>query len=76
MCVSCTLQGLEQGAAAGSASGAVGLLGAGLASIGFRGAADRLVATRVEVVDARWIKLASAAVAIVVLVAVVTVQPL
>jgi hypothetical protein len=76
MCASCALQGLEQGAAAGSASGAVGLLGAGLASIGFRGAADRLVGTRVEWLDGRWIKLASAVVALVVLLAIVALQPL
>jgi hypothetical protein len=44
MCVTCALQGLEQGASAGSASGAVGLLAAGLASVGFRGAATRLLA--------------------------------
>ncbi len=60
------MQGLEQSAAAGSASGAVAMLGAGLAAIGFRGAANRLVATRV---DGRLIALASALVAIAVLLA-------
>jgi hypothetical protein len=71
VCVTCTLQGLEQGAAAGSASGAVGLLAAGLASVGFRGAANRLVA-----VSPRLVAFATSAVAIVVLLAVMALQPL
>jgi hypothetical protein len=71
VCVSCTLQGLEQGAAAGSASGAVGLLAAGLASVGFRGAANRLVA-----VSPRLVAFATGAVAIGVLLTVMPLQPL
>lgn len=76
MCVSCTLQGLEQGAAAGSASGALALLGAGLASIGLRGAADRLVRARVDWLTPGRLKLISAAVTIGVLFAIVALQPL
>lgn len=76
MCVTCTLQGLEQGAAAGSASGALGLLGAGLASLGFQGAANRVAAARVDGLGARWIQTASAVVALVVLMAIVVLQPL
>ena len=71
VCVTCTLQGLEQGAAAGSASGAVGLLAAGLASVGFRGAATRLVG-----LSPRLFAVASGAVALAVLVAVVALLPL
>jgi preprotein translocase subunit Sec61beta len=70
MCVTCTLQGLEQGAAAGSASGGVGLLAAGLASVGFRGAATRLVA-----LSPRLVVLASSAVALAVLLTVVALRP-
>ena len=68
--MTCTLQGLEQGAAAGSASGAIGLLSAALASMGFRGAANRLVVARVDRVTPRMVGFASAAVAMVVLFAV------
>ena len=70
MCVTCALQGLEQGASAGSASGAVGLLAAGLASVGFRGAATRLVA-----LSPRLVAVASGAIALVVLLTVVALRP-
>lgn len=70
MCVTCAIQGLEQGAAAGSASGAVGLLAAGMASIGFRGAATRLVG-----LSPRLIAFASGAVALAVVLAVVALRP-
>jgi hypothetical protein len=71
MCVTCTLQGLEQGAAAGSASGAVGLVAAGLASVGFRGVATRLVA-----LSPRVVALASGVIALAVLLTVMALQPL
>lgn len=65
-------QGIEQGAAAGSSSAAIGLIAAGLSNIGLRGLADRLVATRVEWITPKLVKLTAAFVALAVLVAVVT----
>jgi hypothetical protein len=71
MCVTCTFQGLEQGAAAGSASGAVGLLAAGLSFAGLRGAANRLLT-----VDTRLVGAGAGALALAVVVLVMTLRPL
>jgi len=70
MCVSCWSQGIQQGAAAGSTSAALGLIAAGLSNIGLRGLADRLLIARVAWITPRRAKLAAGIVALGVLVAV------
>jgi sugar phosphate permease len=71
VCVSCVVQSVEQGAAAGSTSGAIGLIAAGLSAAGMRGLAGRLVAARFDWVTPRRVKLASAVVAMLVLAVVI-----
>jgi hypothetical protein len=68
VCVNCVVQTVEQGAAAGSANGAIALLATGLSALGLRGLAARLTAAGFGWVTPRRVTFAT-----VVLVVVVTV---
>jgi hypothetical protein len=70
VCMNCVVQTVEQGAAAGSASGAIALLATGLSALGLRGLAARLTAAGFDWVTPRRVTVATMVLVIVVAVVV------
>jgi hypothetical protein len=66
VCMNCVVQTVEQGAAAGSASGAIALLATGLSALGLRGLANRLTAAGFDWITPRRVTAATVMVVIVV----------